>query len=97
MGLALVALALFALALRLIAGRVGATLAPTTPESWWRCPTCRSLNQTGRLACYRCRRPWGPNAADVPTDAHPETRQSFGNPNAFEDPREWREPPAGGG
>lgn len=90
-GIAAVAIVVFAA--RRLARRLGVTFAPTTPEAWWRCARCRSLNPIGRQACYRCREPWSPAAPEVPTAAHPETPQSFGNPKAFEDEEPHRQGP----
>ena len=67
------------LATRLLARRAGAALAPVTPDSWWQCPTCRSVNGAGVTRCYSC---GSPRPADVgvilETDDSPGTPQSFG-------------------
>ena len=82
--LALVAIALGAavvavLATRQLARRAGEALAPVTPDTWWQCPTCRSVNGAGVTRCYSC---GSPRPADVvvtlETDDRPGTPQSFG-------------------
>jgi hypothetical protein len=50
LGLAIVAV----LATRFIGGRAGRRLAPESPDAWWVCPSCQSLNAVGRPACYAC-------------------------------------------
>jgi hypothetical protein len=78
LGLALVALGL--LGVRLFARRAGARLAPTTPDAWWVCPTCRSINGTAATRCYNCSTPQ-PDAGAVAmleTSPDPGTPQSFG-------------------
>ena len=75
MGLALGALMLLMVVVRLVRRRAGAALAPATPEAWWQCPSCKSLNAEGRPACYGCRRPWSPDALIIPTAERPETRR----------------------
>jgi hypothetical protein len=68
-----------AVATRLLARRAGQALAPVTPDAWWQCPTCRSVNGVGATRCYSCgsQRP-----ADVTlmlaTEESPGTPQSFG-------------------
>lgn len=75
LGIALVVI----LSTRLVARRAGAALASVTPDAWWQCPSCRSVNGIGVTRCYSCgaHRP-----ADVEvtlaTDDSPGTPQSFG-------------------
>lgn len=75
LGVAVVAL----LATRLLARRAGEAMASVTPDAWWQCPTCRSVNGAGVTRCYSC---GSPRPADVgvilETDASPGTPQSFG-------------------
>lgn len=67
------------LATRLLARRAGEALAPVTPDAWWQCPTCRSVNGAGVTRCYSC---GSPRPADVgvilETADSPGTPQSFG-------------------
>ena len=67
------------LSTRLLARRAGAALAPVTPDAWWQCPTCRSVNGAGVTRCYSCS---SPRPAEVgvilETDDSPGTPQSFG-------------------
>jgi hypothetical protein len=69
----------FAVATRLLARRAGQALAPVTPDAWWQCPTCRSVNGVGAARCYSC---GSERPADVtlmlPTEESPRTPQSFG-------------------
>lgn len=75
LGVALVAI----LSTRLLARRAGAALAPVTPDAWWQCPSCRSVNGAGVTRCYSC---GGLRPAEVEvtltTDDTPGTPQSFG-------------------
>ena len=75
LGVAVVAL----LATRVLARRAGEAMAPVTPNAWWQCPTCRSVNGAGVTRCYSC---GSPRPADVgvilETDDRPGTPQSFG-------------------
>lgn len=75
LGVAMVAV----LATRLLARRAGEALAPVTPDAWWQCPTCRSVNGAGVTRCYSCA---SPRPADVgvilETADAPGTPQSFG-------------------
>jgi hypothetical protein len=71
-GLALVAL-------RALGRGAGGRLAPTTPEAWWVCATCHSINGTASSRCYQCAAP-RPDDVGVllPTGDNPATPQSFG-------------------
>ena len=75
LGVAIAAL----LATRLLARRAGEALAPVMPDTWWQCPTCRSVNGAGVTRCYSC---GSPRPADIAvtleTDDSPGTPQSFG-------------------
>jgi hypothetical protein len=71
----LVALVLVA---RQLNRRARRRIAPAMPVAWWSCPACRSLNPAGRLACYRCNRPFEPGATEMRTDAEPPAPQAFG-------------------
>jgi hypothetical protein len=68
------------LGVRLVARRAGARLAPTTPDAWWLCPSCRSINGLAAARCYNCATPQ-PDAgalALLETSRDPGTPQSFG-------------------
>lgn len=64
---------------RLLARRAGRALAPVTPDAWWQCPTCRSVNAAGASRCYSC---GAARPAEIEvmlaTDGAPSTPQSFG-------------------
>jgi len=68
------------ISVRLMARRAGARLAPTTPDAWWVCPTCRSVNGLAASRCYNCAtaRPDAGVAAVMQTREDPATPQSFG-------------------
>lgn len=68
------------IAVRLMARRAGRRLAPTTPDAWWVCPSCHSINGLGTARCYNCATPAPDDigAALMPTSAQPATPQSFG-------------------
>jgi hypothetical protein len=75
-----VAIALVAvLGTRLLARRAGAVLGPVTPEAWWQCPRCRSINGAGVTRCYSCgsTRP-DDVAVTLTTSDAPGVPQSFG-------------------
>jgi hypothetical protein len=78
-GIALIVAVIALLATRLLARRAGEALAPVTPDTWWQCPTCRSINGAGVTRCYSC---GSPRPADIAvmlaTDDSPGTPQSFG-------------------
>ena len=75
LGIGVVAL----LATRLLARRAGEALAPVTPDAWWQCPTCRSVNGAGVTRCYSCSAPRPVDGGLVlETDDSPGTPQSFG-------------------
>ena len=63
--------------LRLTAKPVAKRLAPVTPDAWWVCPGCRSLNAAERAACYACRTdaPAGTGAPLMPTATAPTIDQ----------------------
>jgi hypothetical protein len=65
---------------RLLARRASASLAPTTPDAWWVCPNCHSVNGLAMSRCYACggTQPADAAATAMPTSDAPETRQSFG-------------------
>jgi hypothetical protein len=65
---------------RLLARHAGARLAPTTPDAWWVCPSCHSINGIGVSRCYSCStaRPTDMAGALLPTSEQPVTTQSFG-------------------
>ena len=65
---------------RLLARRAGARLAATTPEAWWVCPTCHSINGMHVAHCYNCGTSRPADAADAAmlTSDLPSTPQSFG-------------------
>jgi hypothetical protein len=46
-------------------GRLNRRMAPATPEAWWACPRCRSLNPAGSTRCYACGAPWRPEALTI--------------------------------
>jgi hypothetical protein len=75
LGVALLAI----LSTRLLARRAGAALAPVTPDVWWQCPACRSVNGAGVTRCYSCgaHRP-ADLGVTLATDDNPGTPQSFG-------------------
>lgn len=75
LGVALIAILLT----RLLARRAGAALAPVTPDAWWQCPSCRSVNGAGITRCYSCgaHRP-ADLGVTLATDDSPGTPQSFG-------------------
>jgi hypothetical protein len=79
LGIALGVAALAGLATRLLARRAGRALAPVTPDAWWQCPRCRSVNAAGAGRCYSCgaARPEDVGAM-LMTDDDPGTPQSFG-------------------
>lgn len=66
------------LAARFVLGRASKRMAPASPGAYWLCPSCRSVNDPTRAACYACAQPWTPDAAIVPTAEHPEMVQRFG-------------------
>ena len=77
-----IALGVSAIALvaaRLLARRAGQALEPVTPDAWWQCPRCRSVNAVGASRCYSCGavRPEDVGAM-LMTDDDPGTPQSFG-------------------
>jgi hypothetical protein len=78
--LVLAGVLLGALSIRLLARRAGRRLAPVTPEAWWVCPTCHSINGLGSTRCYNCATPVPTDieAAILPTSDEPATPQSFG-------------------
>jgi hypothetical protein len=65
---------------RLLGRRAGERLAPTTPEAWWVCGTCHSLNGLSAARCYNCAAPRPEDVASalMPTSDQPSTPQSFG-------------------
>ena len=64
---------------RLLARRAGRALAPATPDAWWQCPACRSVNGAGVTRCYSCGSARPVDAAvRLETDDRPGTPQSFG-------------------
>jgi uncharacterized paraquat-inducible protein A len=67
-------------ATRLLARRAGERLAATTPEAWWVCPACHSINGLKAARCYSCAAPQPVDAgmASMPTGDVPLTSQSFG-------------------
>jgi len=67
-------------ATRFLARRAGERLAATTPEAWWVCPSCHSINGLGASRCYNCAgpRPADAGAAPMLTSDAPVTPQSFG-------------------
>jgi hypothetical protein len=67
-------------ATRLVARRAGTRLAATTPDAWWICPACHSINGLNATRCYNCSAPRPADAfADaMPTSHDPSTPQSFG-------------------
>jgi hypothetical protein len=75
LGVAVVAV----LATRLLARRAGEALAPVTPDAWWQCSTCRSVNGAGVRHCHSCGSPRPSDAGVIlETDDSPGTPQSFG-------------------
>ncbi len=78
-GLVVAVAGLILLGGRLLARRAGEALAPVTPDAWWMCPRCRSVNGAAVERCYSCgaTRPADPGATLV-TDERPATPQSFG-------------------
>jgi hypothetical protein len=79
LAIALGGTALVLLAARLLARRAGRALATVTPDSWWQCRRCRSVNAAGASRCYSCgaARPEDVGAM-LMTDDNPGTPQSFG-------------------
>lgn len=80
-GILVVAIAgLGMISVRLFARRAGARLAPTTPDAWWVCPTCRSVNGLTASRCYNCAtaQPDAGAAAVMETRDDPLTPQTFG-------------------
>lgn len=51
-GVGLVAVGI--VATRFVGRRAGRRLAPESPDAWWVCPSCQSLNADGRPSCYAC-------------------------------------------
>ncbi|HTK45187.1 MAG TPA: hypothetical protein VL749_07535 [Patescibacteria group bacterium] len=78
--LAMALIALGLVAARLLARRAGQRLAPVTPEAWWVCPSCHSINGVGTARCYNCALPAPDDisTALLPTSDQPVTPQSFG-------------------
>lgn len=78
--LVVAAVLLGALAIRLLARRAGGRLAPTTPDAWWVCPACHSINGLGSARCYNCAAPvpLDVSGAILHTSDEPATPQSFG-------------------
>jgi len=66
--------------MRLVGRAAGRRLAPITPDAWWVCPTCRSINGIGVTRCYDCGapRPAAGAAQLMATGQDPSTPQSFG-------------------
>jgi hypothetical protein len=80
LGILLVAgIGLALVVLRALGRGAGRRLAPTTPDAWWVCATCHSINGTATSRCYNCAapRPDDPGAL-LPTSDDPATPQSFG-------------------
>jgi hypothetical protein len=75
-GLAAAAL-IGAMALRLLGRRTARRLAPATPDAWWVCDRCHSVNGAGVTRCYACGAP-PPGGPLMTTAARPETPQQFG-------------------
>ena len=65
---------------RLLARRAGRRLAPMTPDAWWVCPSCHSINGFAASRCYNCGSPQPSDAAAgaMLTGDPPTTPQSFG-------------------
>ena len=65
---------------RLIARRAGARLASTTPEAWWVCASCHSINGLNSGRCYNCAaaRPDVTGGPPLLTSDAPSIPQSFG-------------------
>lgn len=65
---------------RLLGRRAGQRLAATTPEAWWVCSACHSVNALASPRCYNCSaaRPDDADATPMLTSDRPSTPQSFG-------------------
>jgi hypothetical protein len=77
-GAAVLAFALLVLGARRISRSAGRRLASVEPEAWWSCPSCRSLNASGSMACYRCGRPWDATIPLLEPDPDSLGRQATG-------------------
>ena len=80
--------------LELARRRAARRLAPAMPAGWWLCAVCRSVNATGKPACYSCGAPWTPEAQIVPTADRPEMIQRFGGDRKSTSDRPGRDPDA---
>jgi hypothetical protein len=75
------ALAVIVLAASRWAGaRAAHRVSPVPPSEVWLCDGCRSFNDAGSAACYRCRRPRSPDAPSLPAGEPPSVDQRFGRP-----------------